>query len=319
MKFKTIIAAAVAATGMLAPLPTIAQKVMTPPHVLVVPDLMYCKKNGYTQTFDENGTTVTIPDYERAINEDATLHNALIQVQQLINERNSDIVLVDLNESINNAKKDMAISSANDGNQRESIEQAIIRNSNSDIIIKVNYDLLRNGPEYNISYSITGTDSYTANMFAPFEGIGKGSTSANPVLLLREALYDGMDDFIKKILTFYSSMKDKGRMVAFNIETTNSSVHNMNSILGTLSLREVIDDFLYDNSIDGGGTENVTGGDTFLQYKGVYIPLVAEIRGRTRRQGAKDVAQRLTNHLATLGVTADFKIIGLGKVNIFIR
>lgn len=29
-----------------------AQKVMTPPHVLIVPDMTYCKQNGFTQTFD---------------------------------------------------------------------------------------------------------------------------------------------------------------------------------------------------------------------------------------------------------------------------
>lgn len=319
MKSKSIIAAVVAAVSLLAPLHTVAQKLMSPPHVLVVPDLIYCKKNGYTLSFDDNGSTVTIPDYERAINEDATLHNVLIQIQSLINERNSDIVLVDLNESINNAKKDAAMAAANDAGQAESIEQAIIRNSNSDIIVKVNFDLLKNGPQYNISYSITGTDSYTNNMFAPLEGVGKGSTSANPVMMLREAVYDNMDDFVSRVLRHYTSMKDKGRMVAFDIVSASSSVHNMNSVLGDLSLREAIDDFLYDNSVDGGGLERVKGGDTFLQYEGVYIPLTADIRGRVRRQGAKDVAQRLANHLATLGVTADFKVIGLGKVNIFIR
>lgn len=296
-----------------------AQKVMTPPHVLIVPDLNYCKDNGFTLTFDNNGITETIPDYERALTEDPTLHRALTQIASLINERNGDIVLIDLMESINNAKKDAAISSANGGSQAESIEEAIIRNSNADILVKVSYDLLTNGPQKQVSYTIKGVDAYTANTFAPLEGVGAPSTSANPALMLREAIYGSMDGFLERMLRHYSSMNTKGRMVAFDIKTTSSSPHSMNSILGESSLREAIDDFLYDNSVDGGGLERVKGGDTFLQYEGVYIPLTASIRGRVRRQGAKDVAQRLTNHLASKGVNADFKIVGLGKVNIFIR
>lgn len=296
-----------------------AQKAMTPPHIMIVPDLIYCKAHGFVQTFDNNGVIEEIPDYEKALTEDPSLHGAITQMASLINERNGDIVIVDLQECINNAKKDAALSSANGGDQSESIEEAIIRNSNADILIKLQFDLLKHGPEYRVSYTIRGTDAYTANTFAPLEGVGNPSTSANPVLLLREAVYGSMDDFLRRMLRHYSSMYDKGRMVAFDIKTTSTAGHNMNSILGEVTLREAIDDFLYDNSVDGGGLERVKGGDTFLQYEGVYIPLTANIRGRVRRQGAKDVAQRLTNHLANLGVTADFKIIGLGKVNIFIR
>lgn len=315
--FKCIAIAACAVA--IAPVGLLAQKVMSPPHVLIVPDNNYCEKYGYTLTFDNNGVTETIPDYERALNDDPTLHGALTQIASLINERNGDIVIVDLMESINNAKKDAAISSANNGSQAESIEEAIIRNSNADILVKVWYDMLSSGPQKQVSYTIRGIDAYTANMFAPLEGVGAPSTSANPVLLLREAIYGSMDGFLQRLLRHYSSMTTKGRMVAFDIKTTATSPHSMNSILGELTLREAIDDFLYDNSVDGGGLERVKGGDTFLQYEGVYIPLTASIRGRVRRQGAKDVAQRLTNHLASKGVNADFKIIGLGKVNIFIR
>lgn len=305
--------------ALLMPLSGKAQKAMTPPHVMIVPDLIYCKAHGYTKNFNNNGIDEEIPDYERALTEDPTLHGALTQIASLINERNGDIVIVDLQESINNAKKDAALSAANGGDQSESIEEAIIRNSNADIIVKLQYDLLKNGPQYSVNYTIRGTDAYTSNVFAPLEGVGAPSTSANPVLLLREAIYGSMDSFLERLLRHYSSMYDKGRMVAFDIKTTNSSPHNMNSVLGEVTLREAIDDFLYDNSVDGGGLERVKGGDTFLQYEGVYIPLTGNIRGRVRRQGAKDVAQRLTNHLASLGVTSDFKIIGLGKVNIFIR
>ena len=296
---------------------TFAQKAMTPPHVMVVPDLIYCKSNGYVQQYNNNGVTEIIPDYERALSEDPSLHAVLTQVKQLIAEKNSDIVLIDLIEAINNAKADAAMANANFADQSESIEEAIIRNSEADILVKVQFDMLKHGPNYQVSYTLNGTDAYTNRNFAPVEGMGKPSTSANPVVLLREAVYDNMDSFLNLMLTYYNSMVTKGRMVAFDIKTTGGV--NMNTKVGQYTLREQIEDFLYDNSVDGNGLERVKGGNTFLQYQGVYIPLTTTIRGRQRKQGAKDVAQKMVNFLEENGVTADFKIRGLGKVNIYIR
>jgi hypothetical protein len=310
----TIVIALLAVTGS-----AWAQKAMTPPHVMVVPDMIYCKTHGYVRQFNDNGTTETIPDYEKAMSEDPTLHSVLIQVAQLISDRNQDIVIVDLLEAINSAKNDAAMAAANAGDQYESVEEAIIRNSEADILIKVQYDLLKNGPEYQVSYTITGTDAYTNRMFAPIEGMGAPSTSANPVVLLREAVYQNMDAFLKKVLQYYQGMVTKGRMAAFDIKITESAGLSMNSKVGDITLREFIEDFMFDNSVEGNGTDRVKSGATFMQYQGVYIPLIQTIRGRQRKQGAKDVAQKLVNELSNKGVNAEFKVRGLGKVNIYIK
>ena len=292
---------------------------MTPPHVMVVPDLIYCKSHGFTQEFNNNGITETIPDYERALTEDPTLQAVLTQIAQLITDRNSDIVIVDIIEAINNAKADAAMAAANAGDESESVDESIIRNSDADILVKLQFDLVKNGPEYRVSYVLNGTDAYTNRNFAPVSGIGKPSTSANPVVLLREAAGENMDAFLDKMLSYYKTMVTKGRMVAFEIKTTSTSGVNMNSKVGQYTLREQIEDFLYDNSVDGNGLERVQSGNTFLRYQGVYIPLVTTIRGRQRKQGAKDVAQKLVTFLESNGINAEYKIRGLGKVNIYIQ
>lgn len=296
-----------------------AQKMMTPPHIMVVPDLIYCKSHGFTQQFNNNGITEIIPDYERALSEDPSLHAVLTQIAQLITDRNSDIVIVDIIEAINNAKADRAMAAANAGDESESVDESIIRNSEADILVKVQFDLVKNGPQYSVSYVLNGTDAYTNRNFAPVSGLGKPSTSANPVALLREAVFENMEAFTGKLLSYYTSMVTKGRMVAFEIKTTSSTSVTMNSKVGQYTLREQIEDFLYDNSVDGNGLERVQSGNTFLRYQGVYVPLISTIRGRQRKQGAKDVAQKLVNYLESNGVTAEYKIRGLGKVNIYIK
>lgn len=297
----------------------LAQRAMTPPTVMVVPDLVYCKSHGYTVQFNNDGVTETRPDYERAMSEDPTLHAVLTQIAQLITDRNSDIIIVDLQEAINNANADRQMAKANGGDESEAIDEAIIRNSMADILVKVQFDVVKNGPQYQVQYVLRGTDAYTNRLFAPVEGMGAPSTSASPVVLLREAVYSNMDAFLAKMLSYYSTMLTKGRMVAFDIKVTSTSSVNMDSKVGQYTLKEVIDDFLYDNSVEGGGLEKVKGGKTFLQYDGVYVPVVATVRGRQRRQGARDVAQKLVDYLGQNGVTADFTMRGLGKVNIYIR
>lgn len=297
----------------------IAQKTMTPPHIMIIPDMIYCKSQGYVQSINSMGVDEVIPDYEKAMTEDPTLHSVLTQVAQLITDRNSSIVVVDLLEAINSAKADAAMSIANAGDQSETVDESIIRNSGADILVKVNYDLLKTGPQYQVSYTITGTDAYTNRMFAPIEGVGAPSSSVNPALLLREAVFDRMDAFLTKMFSYYSNMLKEGRMVSFDIKMATGSSVNMNTKVGEYTLREQIDDFLYDNSVDGNGLERVKGGNTFLQYQGVYIPLVTTIRGRQRKQGAKDVAQKLVGFLEQNGIPAEYKIRGLGKVNIYIN
>ena len=138
-------------------------------------------------------------------------------------------------------------------------------------------------------------------------------------MLLREAVFENMDAFLAKMLAYYNGMVKSGRMVAFDIKTTSTASVNMNSKVGEYTLREQIEDFLYDNSVDGNGLEHVKSGSTFMQYQGVYIPLIATIRGRQRKQGAKDVAQKLVNFLEGNGISSEYKIRGLGKVNIYIK
>ena len=78
----TIAIALLAITGS-----TWAQKAMTPPHVMVVPDMIYCKAHGYVSS---NGG-MECPDYGKAMTDDPTLHSVLVQVAQLISDRNPDM------------------------------------------------------------------------------------------------------------------------------------------------------------------------------------------------------------------------------------
>lgn len=296
-----------------------AQKVMSPPVVMIVPDNIYCKEHGFVQTFDNQGSTETVPDYEKAVTQDQTLYPVLIQIAELIKERNSKIEIIDLMTAINNLKTDMTMDSNNGGDDTESIDEAIIRNSMADILVKVNFNVLRNGPQKQIQYTITGTDAYTGRNFAPVTGVGAPSTSTSTPLLVREAIFGKMDDFLTSVLRYYTNMADNGRAIALNFKIQSGSSINMDSRVGEYLLKEEIDDCLYDLSVDGNGLERVQGGKTFLTYTGVYFPLTTNVRGRERKQSASHIAQKVCNYLeSNFQINCYFKTIGLGKANIYI-
>ncbi len=297
-----------------------AQKMMSPPTIMIVPDDIYCKTNGYTLSFNNQGSTEVRPDYEKALTEDQTLHAVLLQIGQLITDRNSSIEIVDILTAINNYKSDAAMNESNFGSEAESVDEAIIRNSQADILVKINFTLLKNGPQRQVQWTMAGIDAYTSMQFAPISGVGQPATATSPAILVREAVFGQMDAFLQKMLGYYQRMATNGRGISFNFKIADGSSLSMNSKTGEYTLQEVIDDFLYDNSVDGNGLEKVRGGSTFLNYQCVYVPLMAEVRGRMRKQNANQIARKLSTYLETdYGIQSEFKTIGLGKVNFYIK
>ena len=191
---------------------TQAQKTMSPPKMMVIPDELYCRTHGYVSlAFDGSQR----PDYKRALAEDRELHPVLVQIKELIMERNNRFVIVDLQSSISSYESDRVMNLANNADESETADEAIIRNSDADVLIKVNFDILKNGPQRQVQFTLTGTDAYTNRQFAPTTGIGSPSTAASTPILVREAIFGKMDTFLDQVLAYYKNMQTYGREVSF--------------------------------------------------------------------------------------------------------
>lgn len=293
-----------------------AQKTMSPPKIMVVPDELYCRTRGYVSQASDGSQR---PDYKRALAEDRELHPVLVQIKELIMERNSRFVIIDLQSSVSSYESDKMMNLSNGADESETVDEAIIRNSDADVLIKVNFDVLKNGPQRQIQFTITGTDAYTNQQFAPVTGVGSPSTAATVPILVREAIFGKMDTFLDQVLAYYNNMQTYGRAVSFYFKVLEGSQLTMESPAGEYTLGEVIEDALYDNSVDGIGLEQSQGGSTFMLYKSVHIPLMAEVRGRMRKQNANDVARRIASQLKEYGIECTCKRSGLGKVYVYLN
>ena len=128
-----------------------------------------------------------------------------------------------------------------------------------------------------------------------------------------------MDKFLSQVEDFYFNMAENGRAASFEFKVKNGSSMYMDSQVGDCLLSEVIEDLLYDNSVDGTGIEQAQSGRTFLLFNSVHIPLTGDIRGHNRKQSAFDVAQRIATELKKrYGINATCKRVGLGRVEIYL-
>ena len=57
------------------------------PTIMVVPSDAWCIKNGYVQTFDNQGKTITLPDYKAALQNNTDLLLAISKINEMMTER----------------------------------------------------------------------------------------------------------------------------------------------------------------------------------------------------------------------------------------
>lgn len=284
---------------------------MDPPRIMVVPADIYCNKHGYMVD--------GVPDYQKAINSDQALSNVLNQVRSLIQARDQGFEIVELNTAINNSKENEMLSIAYDGSDAESIQEAILRSSEADVIVKVDFNIDPNGPSKSMHVTIDAADAFTGNSLSVVEGTSAPSTSASAAVLAREAVYNKMDEFFNKLLNAYNLWDQKGRPINIELKATANGKYNNKSKVGDGMVYEHVEDFFYDNAKDQRGIVG-SGSATLYRYRGVYFPRqVPGRKGRVTRLTANAVGANIQSYLESVGIESDFFTKGPGHLIIIIK
>lgn len=287
------------------------QTQMDPPRLLVVPHLKYCQQHGFMS--DDN-----TPDYLNALKDDI-LTSVLDQVRSLIQDRNQNFEIVELSQAVSNSKENEMLALAHDGAESESIDEAIIRASEADVIVKVDFNINANGPQKSLRMTIDAVDAFTENSLAIVTGETRPSTSSAASTLAREAVFNQMDDFLNRLLTNYQMWVEKGRPLSIELKATASSALNLKSTVGDGMVYEHVEDFLLDNAKNGRGVKG-GGSSTLYKYPSVYFPLQIKGRkGKTVKLTASTVGANLQRYLESLGIQSEFVTKGAGHLVIYIK
>ena len=148
------------------------------PTLMVVPSDAWCKQHGYTQNFDNQGTTETVSDYKAAVSSDMQLNAVISKINNLMADRG--FPLKDLQQTMksisNDAAEDALITSKNGSQVAESPLDRLRRRAKADIILEIEWLVNKTGPKSSVTYNLRGLDAYSNKQIAGAEGTGKGST-----------------------------------------------------------------------------------------------------------------------------------------------
>ena len=257
---------------------------------MVVPSDNWCIKNEYTQMYDEMGTQKTLPDYKMALQNETDLLMTIGKINTMMADRG--FPLVNLESALKNLEQEGAeiamLGSKSGGGIAESPIDILQRTANADIIIQLTYVINENGPQRSITFMLQGLDAYTNKQIAGAQGTGEPSFATETPVLLEEAVLAHIDDFNSRLQDHFDDLFENGREIVFQTRIWDTGMIDFEEEFNykgeTLELGEIIEDWVYDNTVQGRyNTSNYT--ENVIRFDQVRIPLYDD-RGRandTRR------------------------------------
>ena len=285
------------------------------PTIMVVPSDRYCISKGYMTKFDNQD----IPDYKKALQNDADLRMAISKISGIMADR--EFPLKDLEQELRNISNESAesamITGASGSSVAESPVDVLKRTAKADIIMDLDFSVVKQGPRNSIMYTLNGLDAYTSKNIASSTGVGSPSSAASVELLIEEAVLSHMDEFTGRLQAHFDDMFANGREVKIMVKVFDGSEVNLSDEVDyngeTNELAIFIEDWMADNTVSGrfslsDGTEN------FQRYEQVRIPMFYERNGRQRAMDTRTFVNNLKKFVAeSFNLESKVYMRGLGE------
>lgn len=183
------------------------------PTIIVFPADSWMNDHGYMRTFDNDGETDYIPNYNDAFVQTREIGSIISSIQKVFEERQFE------HEDLQNLLKDMKreraeeLANAADGDETEKgAMDELMQQARPDIRVDVDYGIQSVGPRKNISYSLKAIDAYTLEQIA--QVAGSIQMTMDPVdLAMRKAVAGNCDDFCQQIIDYFLDLRDNGRKI----------------------------------------------------------------------------------------------------------
>lgn len=292
------------------------------PTLMVVPSDAWCIENDYVMQFEDQGIIRTIPDYQRAFQENTELLLVVSKLNGLMAQRdfplqNMESVIKNLNSY---AAEDAMRSSKSTGAEvAESPVDQLKSVAKADIIMQLTWTINRTGPKKSITFNLQGLDAYSNKQVATAVGTGAPSFSAEVPVLLEEAVVSHIDNFANTLQNHFDDMFENGREVAIRIRKWDDWEHDLESVFDGEELGFLIEDWFYENTVEGRfSVTNAT--ENMLVLDQVRIPLYFERNGRQRAMDTRRFANELSKYLnnAPFNIVSKVTTRGLGEATIFL-
>ena len=290
------------------------------PELMVIPSDVWCISNGYYTEVENMGTTVKVPNYKQALQENVGLKLAIAKLNDLMVER--QFPLKSLEQEIKNREQrrveDNLTTSKAGNDLAESPLDEVARTAKCDIILELTWDVKDFGPKHSLSYILEGRDAYTSKSIGAASGTGAPSFTADVDVLLEEAIVANMDNFINRLLDHFTEMQTIGREITLDIKVfaNNAAGIDLETEFGDDELLDVINNWLQLNTVQGRFTMPYAS-ENVANFTQVRIPVYDE---RGRAVDANGFAKGLAKMLKKEPYNIPSKVLvkGLGRAVIIL-
>ncbi len=290
------------------------------PTIMVVPSDLWCNKNGYTQTFDNQGTPITVPNYDAALQNDADLMLAISKINEMMTERGFPLKNLEsaLKTLRNQAAEDAMLSSKEGGAVAETPMDKLKKVAKADIIMQLTYTINQTGPKRSLTFNLQGLDAYTDKQIAGASGTGSPSFTTELPILLEEAVLSHIDPFNSQLQGYFEDLFANGREIVVRIKTWDNIDYDLEEEFDGEMLSAIIENWMADNTVQGRFNTSVAT-ENQMMFEEVRIPLEMEENGRVRAVDARRWVNMLRKYLKdTYGVESKLMMQGLGQAQLVI-
>lgn len=287
------------------------------PTLMVLPADVWCVNNGYTTEYSAQGKTTRVADYARAYQENADLVDVTTKIGELMAERgfpmvNANSMIRDINRS--DLENEMTTSRGGSAIAETPLER-LQQRAKADITVELTWKVNTQGPRSQVTYTLSGIDSYSNKQVAAAQGTGEWSSSASVPKLLEDATVQKMDNFLDQLMAHFEDMAANGREVVVNVMLfDNGGDLTFESEYNGEELTDIIDDWMAQNTVNHRYSLR-DAGETRLSFDQVRIPLYRE---NNMPMDTRHFARNLTKMLAKPPYNLPAKLLtkGLGRIDI---
>ena len=287
---------------------------------MVVPSDNWCIKNNYVQQFDNQGRTMTLPDYRAALQNDSDLLLAISKINEMMAERGFPLKNLEscLKTLMNQSAEDAMLTSKSGSEVAESPIDELKKVAKADIWMQLTYTINQTGPKKSLTFNLQGLDAYTDKQIAGASGTGSPTFSTELSILLEEAVLMHIDSFNAQLQSHFDDIFANGREIVVRIKVWDDAGYDLEEEFDGDELGLIIEDWMADNTVNGRfNTTDAT--ENMMLFEQVRIPLEMEDDGRVRQVDARRWVGLLRKYLKDeYEIESKLMMQGLGQAQLVI-
>lgn len=294
------------------------------PSIMVVPSSAWCNKNGFVNSYDNQGITEVIPDYQKALLGSQDLVQAIAALNARLAARGFETK--DLNAALKSVRQeraeDMMTTSRQGADVAESPVDVLRRTAKADIWLEIDWTITteKNGSQKRLTWTMSALDAYTDFVVGgvpPTTGPAEYSSSFQLPIMMETAIQGQFEPFCGTMVNYFNGLEKQGRAIKMRFLTWDDFEEGLQTEYDGRELSEIIEDWLADNTVKGKyGSVDLSPSGNSMIVEQVRVPLMDK-RGRVQNvlSWARDFTRMLKNDY---GVECNISSKGLGQVQIII-